>query len=148
MGATAINLVDVLTLEIGGETFAIEATAVREILDLVPVTEVPGARPFIGGVINVRGRIVPLADLRMQFGMPPSETTADTRIIVLELILDGESTPVGILAERVHEVTQIDVASLDAAPRLGLRWRPDFIRGVGMRGGRLLVLPDLQRILS
>ncbi|MBX9749692.1 MAG: chemotaxis protein CheW [Roseococcus sp.] len=142
------EMVDILTLEIGGETFAIEAVAVREILDLVQVTEVPGARPFVGGVINVRGRIVPLADLRVQFGMPPTESTADTRIIVLELPLDGEPTAVGILAERVHEVSQIDLASLDPAPRLGLRWRPEFIRGVGMRGGRLLVLPDLERIFA
>ena len=142
------ELVDILTLEVGGEIFAVEAVAVREILDLVHVTEVPGARPFVGGVINVRGRIVPLADLRVQFGMPPTESTADTRIIVLELPLDGEPTAVGILAERVHEVSQIDLASLDPAPRLGLRWRPEFIRGVGMRGGRLLVLPDLERIFA
>lgn len=148
MTAPTGGMADVLTLEIGGETFAIEATAVREILDLVPVTEVPGARPFVGGVINVRGRVVPLADLRVQFGMPPAESSADTRIIVLELPLDGEPTAVGILAERVHEVTQIDLGALDAAPRMGLRWRPEFIRGVGMRGGRLVVLPALDRILA
>lgn len=142
------EMVDILTLEIGGETFAIEAVAVREILDLVHVTEVPGARPFVGGVMNVRGRVVPLADLRVQFGMTPTESTADTRIIVLELPLDGEPTTVGILAERVHEVSQMDLASLDPGPRLGLRWRPEFIRGVGMRGGRLLVLPDLERIFA
>jgi purine-binding chemotaxis protein CheW len=140
-------MLDVLTLGIGGETFAIEAAAVREILDLVPVTEVPGARDFVGGVINVRGRIVPLADLRLRFGMEPTEPTADTRIIVLELELDGEAMPVGILADRVHEVTRIAPAALEQAPRIGMRWRPDFIRGIGMHGDRLVVLPDLARIL-
>jgi purine-binding chemotaxis protein CheW len=140
--------VDVLTLGIGGETFAIEATAVREILDLVPVTAVPGARPFVGGVVNVRGRIVPLADLRLRFGMPVTPPTAETRIIVLELDLDGESLPVGILADRVHEVTRIIPAEMEAAPRIGLRWRPEYVRGVGMHGGRLVVLPDLARILN
>ncbi len=139
--------VDVLTLGIGGETFAIEAAAVREILDLVPVTAVPGARPFVGGVVNVRGRIVPLADLRLRFGMPVTPPTADTRIIVLELDLAGESLPVGILADRVHEVTRIVPGEMSAAPRIGLRWRPDFVRGVGMHGDRLVVLPDLARIL-
>jgi purine-binding chemotaxis protein CheW len=138
---------DVLTLGIGGETFAIEATAVREILDMVPVTAVPGARPFVGGVVNVRGRIVPLADLRLRFGMPVTPPTADTRIIVLELDLEGEALPVGILADRVHEVTQIVPAEMEAAPRIGMRWRPEFIRGVGMHGDRLVVLPDLSRIL-
>lgn len=139
--------VDVLTLGIGGETFAIEAAAVREILDLVPITAVPGARGFVGGVVNVRGRIVPLADLRLRFGMPVTPPTADTRIIVLELELDGESLPVGILADRVHEVTQIIPARMEAAPRIGLRWRPEFVRGVGMHGDKLVVLPDLARIL-
>jgi purine-binding chemotaxis protein CheW len=141
-------MLDVLTLGIGGETFAIEAGMVREILDLVPVTDVPGAREFVRGVVNVRGRIVPLADLRWQFGMKQTPPTADTRIIVLELELDGEATPVGILADRVHEVTQLATASLESAPRVGMRWRPEFIRGVGMRGGDLIILPDLARILN
>ncbi|NGM20723.1 chemotaxis protein CheW [Roseomonas stagni] len=139
--------IDVLTLGIGGEVFAIEAGMVREILDLVPITEVPGARSFVGGVVNVRGRIVPLADLRVQFGMPVTASTADTRIIVLELDLEGEPTPVGILADRVFEVTQIVPSSLEKAPRIGIRWRPEFIRGIGMRGDDLLILPNLAQIL-
>jgi purine-binding chemotaxis protein CheW len=139
--------VDVLTLSIGGEFFAIEAAAVREILDLVPITAVPGARSFVGGVVNVRGRIVPLADLRVQFGMAVLPPTADTRIIVLELDLDGEPTPVGILADRVIEVTQIVPSNMDQAPRIGIRWRPEFIRGIGMRGDDLLILPNLPQIL-
>ncbi|WP_240046524.1 chemotaxis protein CheW [Paracraurococcus ruber] len=139
---------DVLTLEIGTEVFAIEATAVREILDLVPVTEVPGARPFVGGVINVRGRIVPLVDMRLRLAMPPAAPTADTRIIVLDIALEGEPTAVGILADRVNEVVQLDLGMLEEAPRLGLRWQPEFIRSVGMRSGRLVVLPDLERILT
>ena len=145
---TPHEMLDVLTLGIGGETFAIEATAVREILDLVPVTEVPGARSFVGGMVNVRGAIVPLADLRLQFGMPQTEATADTRIVVLELDMDGEALPVGILADRVHEVTQIAPAAMEQPPRTGMRWRPEFIRGIGMRGNDLVILPDLPRILA
>lgn len=148
MSESQTTMLDVLTLGIGGETFAIEAAAVREILDLVPVTDVPGARAFVRGVVNVRGRIVPLADLRVQFGMPATPPTADTRIIVLELELEGEATPVGILADRVHEVTQLATAALESAPRIGMRWRPEFIRGVGMRGNALVILPDLTCILN
>ncbi len=148
MSNSQTTMLDVLTLGIGGETFAIEAAAVREILDLVPVTDVPGARAFVRGVVNVRGRIVPLADLRLQFGMPATPPTADTRIIVLELELEGEATPVGILADRVHEVTQLATAALESAPRIGMRWRPEFIRGVGMRGDDLVILPDLACILN
>ena len=139
---------EVLTLGIGGETFAVEASAVREILDPVPVTDVPGARSFVGGVINVRGKIVPLADLRVQFDMPCTPPTAHTRIVVLEIDLDGDPTIVGILADKVYEVTQIPAAVLEEAPRIGMRWRPEFIRFIGKRNDEFIVVPDLDRVLN
>src|SRR6516165_992744 len=81
-----------LTLRLQDEVFAIEAESVREILDVVPITEVPNARPFVGGLINVRGRIVPLADLRVMFGMDRPPPDVNTRIVVIEVDLDGEPT--------------------------------------------------------
>lgn len=144
---TASDL-EVLMLGLGGEFFAIEASAVREILDPVPVTDVPGARAFVSGVINVRGRIVPLADLRVQFEMPVTPPTTDTRIIVLEVDLDGDPTVVGILADKVYEVTQIAAGALEEAPRIGMRWRPEFIRFIGKRRDDFIVVPDLNRVLN
>lgn len=144
---TASDL-EVLMLGLGGEFFAIEASAVREILDPVPVTDVPGARAFVSGVINVRGRIVPLADLRVQFEMPVNPPTTDTRIIVLEIDLDGDPTVVGILADKVYEVTQIAAGALEEAPRIGMRWRPEFIRFIGKRRDDFIVVPDLNRVLN
>ncbi|MGE0743679.1 MAG: chemotaxis protein CheW [Rhodospirillales bacterium] len=149
MAATQIGeSLEVLTLGLGGEVFAIEAGAVREILDLVPVTEVPGARAYAGGVINVRGRIVPLADLRVQFGMPIVPPSVDTRIVVIEIDLDGDPTIVGILADKVYEVTQIAAAALEQAPRIGMRWRQDFIRYIGKWNDEFIVVPDINRILN
>ncbi len=139
---------EVLTLCLGGEVFAIEASAVREILDPVPVTDVPGARAFVSGVINVRGKIVPLADLRVQFQMALTPPTLDTRIVVLEIELDGDLTIVGILADKVYEVTQIAAAALEEAPRIGMRWRPEFIRFIGKRRDEFIVVPDLNRVLN
>jgi len=139
---------EVLTLGLGGEVFAIDAGAVREILDLVPVTAVPGARAYAGGVINVRGRIVPLADLRVQFGMALAEPTADTRIVVVEIDLDGDATIIGILADKVYEVTQIGTTSLEQAPRIGMRWRQDFIRYIGKRNDEFIIVPDLKQIFN
>lgn len=144
---TASDL-EVLMLGLGGEFFAIEASAVREILDPVPVTDVPGARAFVSGVINVRGRIVPLADLRVQFEMPVTPPTTDTRIVVLEIDLDGDPTVVGILADKVYEVTQIAAGALEEAPRIGMRWRPEFIRYIGKRRDDFIVVPDLNRVLN
>lgn len=140
--------IEALTLGIGDEIFAVEAITVREILDLVPVTEVPGARPFAGGVINVRGKIVPLVDLRVQFDMPITAPTADTRIVVLEIELEGDPTIVGILADKVYEVTHLSATGLEAAPRIGMRWRHDLIRFIGKRKEGFIVVPDLTRILN
>ena len=104
---SASTVMRALTLELGDELFAIEATSVREIQDIVPVTEVPNAQAFVSGLINVRGRVVPLADLRVKFGMDRPPPDADTRIVVFEITLDEEPVIVGILADRVHTVTDL-----------------------------------------
>ena len=137
-----------LTLRLQDELFAVEAESVREILDLVPITEVPNAPPFVGGLINVRGRVVPLADLRVMFGMDRPEPDQDTRIVVMEISIDGEPTIAGILADKVHDVTDIEAASIEEAPKVGMRWRPEFIRGIGKRNGGFIIIPDLGRIFE
>jgi len=139
---------EALTLGLGGEVFAIDANTVREILDLIPVTTVPGARPFVGGLINVRGKVVPLADLRLKFGMEQTPPTVDTRIVVVEIELEGEPTVVGLLADKVYEVTEISRASIEATPEIGMKWRPEFIQGIGKRGSEFIIIPDIVRLFS
>jgi purine-binding chemotaxis protein CheW len=138
----------VLTFDLDGETFALEAGLVREVLDVAAETAVPGAAPFVGAVINFRGRIIPLADLRLAFGLNRAETTLNSRIVVIEYDLDGEPTLIGVRADKVHEVALIDAADAEEPPRVGLRWRSDFIRRLVRRGGDLIVLPDLEQIFS
>jgi purine-binding chemotaxis protein CheW len=140
--------VEVLTFGLQDEIFALEASVVREILDMVPVTDVPGARAFVGGIINVRGTIVPLADLRLRFGMDPTLATIDTRIIVIDIPIDGEAVTVGILADKVYEVTEIAFSEIEPAPRVGMRWQPEFIRGIGKRKSDFVIVPDLERLFS
>jgi len=137
-----------LTLRLDDEYFAIEAESVREILDLVPVTEVPNASPFAPGLINVRGRVVPLADLKVAFGMPQAKTDQDTRIVVIETEIDNEPTVVGILADKVYDVTDIEPSAIEEAPRVGMRWRSDYVRGIGKRNGNFIIIPDLHRIFE
>ncbi|HTH98228.1 MAG TPA: chemotaxis protein CheW [Stellaceae bacterium] len=140
--------IEALTFALQGEVFAIEAGLVREILDLVPVTQVPGARPFVGGIINVRGSIVPLADLRLRFGMEPTRPTIDTRIIVIDVPLDGEACTVGLLADKVFEVTEIAASSIEETPRVGMRWQPEFIRCIGKRRDDFVIIPDIEQLFS
>jgi len=139
---------EVLTLDLQGEIFAIDAGLVREILDLVPVTEVPNSRPFVNGLINVRGKVVPLADMRFQFGMERTEPTIDTRIVVIEVDFAGIPTTVGILADKVYEVTELSSASLTETPKIGMKWRPEFIRCVGKRSDEFVIVLDVATILA
>lgn len=136
----------VLTFNLNGETFAIEATVVQEILDLLPETRVPGSKSFVGSVINFRGKVIPLADIRLAFGMEATEPTIDSRIVVIELDLDGEPTLVGIRTDRVYEVTTLPRAASEAPPRVGMRWRADYIDCLVKRGGEFIILPNLKAI--
>lgn len=148
MSVTATGSMTALTLRLQDELFAVEACSVREILDLVPITDVPHASAFVSGLINVRGRVVPLADLRVVFGMDRPEPDQDTRIVVMEIDIDGEPTIAGILADKVHDVTDIESASIKEAPKVGMRWRPEFIKGIGKRNGGFIIIPDLARIFE
>lgn len=136
----------VLLFDLDTETFAMPADCVREILEVPPVTQVPGAPEFTSGLINVRGAVVPLADLRIPFAMPASAADQDTRIIVIEDEIDGSREIIGILADRVSDVCELDDREVDAAPGYGMRWRPEFIRGIGRKAGAFVIIPDMQQI--
>ena len=139
---------EVLTFEVGGETFAIEAVWVREVLDPLPVTRVPGADPLAGAIINFRGRVIPLADLAVAFGMERAAATADARIVVLELRLAGEAMLIGFATDRVHEVTTLALTDAESPPQLGLRWPRDLVRCLVRRGGDVVVMPDLPAVFA
>jgi purine-binding chemotaxis protein CheW len=138
----------VLVLELQGESFAIETSQVREILDPVPITAVPGADQAVDGLINVRGRVVPLADLRLIFGMPQLDAGRDARIVVIEVPIDGDPTTIGIRADKVNEVTELAASSLEATPRIGLRWDHQFITCIGKRNDSFVAVLDMGRIFT
>ena len=142
------DALQVLTLGLGGEIFAIETERVREVLDRVPITRVPNSRPFIKGLINVRGKVITVTDLRVKFGMPPVEPTPDTRIVITEVRVAGETTLVGALADRVYEATELPAASMEDVPRLGMRWRSEFIRAIGKRGEDFIIIADIDQVFA
>jgi len=138
----------VLMLGLAGEMFALDATQVREILDPIPVTRVPGAQSYVSSVLNVRGKVIPLADLRVRFGMPPASITPDTRFIVLEIELADEPTTIGIVADKVYEVTDLDTSTLQKAPPIGMRWRPEFIAAIAKWKDEFIIVPNMKQILN
>jgi len=137
-----------LMMGVAGETFALDAKQVREILDPAPTTRVPGAKPYLANVVNVRGKVIPLADLRVRFGMPPATITPDTRFIVLEIELADEPTTIGIVADKVYEVTDLDTSTLQKAPPIGMRWRPEFIAAIGKWKDEFIIVPNMKQILN
>ncbi|WP_337270278.1 chemotaxis protein CheW [Oryzifoliimicrobium ureilyticus] len=140
--------VEVLTFNLGGETFALEAVTVQEILDLLPETAVPGASAFVASVINFRGKVIPLADLRLAFAMERTEATIDSRIIVIQIDLQGEETLIGLMTDKVNEVTTLAKSASELPPSVGMRWRADFIRCLVKRAGQFIIIPDLNTIFS
>jgi purine-binding chemotaxis protein CheW len=139
---------EVLTFDLGDETFALEAVLVCEILDLLPCTAVPGADPLVGSVVNYRGKIIPIADLRRAFAMPAADATIDSRIVVIELELAGEATQIGLRTDKVHEVATLRQDASEEPPAVGMRWRRDYIRALVRRGDGVVVLPDLSAIFQ
>ncbi|MBN8968363.1 MAG: chemotaxis protein CheW [Rhizobiales bacterium] len=145
LGTTSMQVV---MIGLGEEKFALDAELVREIIDPVPVTKVAGARSFIPSVINVRGNVIPLADLRIRFGMPQIENSVDTRIVVIEIEIDKEPVLVGLTADRVYEVTEISQAAAQQTPRVGMHWKPEFIHFITKWREEFVIVPNIERILN
>jgi purine-binding chemotaxis protein CheW len=137
-----------LTFRLGDELFALNVKQVREVLDMIPITKVPRSPDFMRGVINVRGSVVPVVDMRLKFGMSQIESSLDTRIVVMEVSLDEEMTVLGALADSVHEVVELEPANIERPPRIGNRWRTEFIRGIGKRDEQFIIILDIDRVFS
>lgn len=137
-----------LTFRLGDEIFALNVAQVREVLDLTTITKVPGTPDFMRGVINVRGSVVPVMDLRLKFGLSRTENTLDTRIIVMELSLEGEVVVLGTLADSVNEVIDLDPSHIEPPPKIGMRWRTEFIKGIGKRNDLFIIILDIDRVFS
>jgi len=137
-----------MTFKLGDELFAIDVAQVREVLEVSLITKVPTAPPHLRGVVNVRGQATPVVDLRLRFGLPSSAATVNTRIIVLELQFDGEATVLGGIADSVHEVIELEPANIDPPPRIAMRWRADFIHGMGKRGEDFIIILDVNAVFS
>lgn len=136
----------VVTLRLADDLFAIEARQVREIIDPTAVTRAPNASPFAPGLINVRGAVAPLVDLRVPLGLERRTESRDARIVVLEIELDGEVLVAGLLADKVHDIADVPAAAIEPPPRIGTRWPPDFVRGIGRMDGEFFAFPDLEKI--
>ena len=137
-----------LTFKLGEEVFAVDVAKVREILDFTTVTKVPQTPDFMRGVINLRGSVVPVVDMRLKFGMSRTEKTVNTCIIVVEVQMEDEVHVLGALADSVQEVIEMEPSQIEAAPHIGTRLNTDFISGMGKHDNRFIMILDIDRVFS
>ena len=149
MGTSAIvNTAQYLTFKLGDEVYALDISQVREVLDFTTVTKVPRTPEFMRGVINLRGSVVPIVDMRLKFGMSKTEKTVNTCMIIVEIVLDGERLIVGALADSVQEVIELDPGQIEPPPRIGTKLNTEFIRGMGKRDENFIIILEVDKIFS
>ncbi|QGG49114.1 chemotaxis protein CheW [Heliorestis convoluta] len=136
--------IQLVVFKLGSEEYGVPITQVQEINRLMTPTKIPQAPPFVEGIINLRGKIIPVIDLKKRFGLTLADHTANTRIIVINI---GENT-VGVIVDAVTEVLRLSTAALEPPPPMISSISVDYLKGVGKVGERLLILLDLDKILS
>jgi purine-binding chemotaxis protein CheW len=137
-----------VTLGLGSEVFAVPVEYVREILDYLPPFAIPEGPAYLLGLTDVRGRATPTLDLRVKLGLPPAEPTLTTRVLVLDIPIEGRLLSLGLVADRVIEVIAVARDDIEPPPDIGVRWRSDYIRGVVRRQDSFVILFDLARLLT
>jgi len=137
-----------LTFKLDNEVFALDVATVREVLDFTSVAKIPRTPEFMRGVINLRGSVVPVVDLRLAFGMSATQKTVNTCIIVMEVRLGNQTAIMGALADSVEEVIDLEPEQIEPAPNIGTSIRIDFIRGMGKRDAHFLMILDIDRVFS
>ncbi len=149
MSVAAINDTrQYLSFNLGDEYFALDVANVREILEFTTVTKVPQTPEFMRGVINLRGSVVPVLDMRLKFGMSETNRTVNTCIIVVEVSLDGDTTILGALVDSVQEVFELEPGQIEPAPKIGTQLKTEFIKGMGKRDDQFIIILDIDRVFS
>lgn len=137
-----------LTFTLASEVFAVEISRIKEVLEYTPLTKVPRTPKSMCGVINLRGAVVPVIDLRTKFGMQTAERTVNTCIIIIDVPAEGGVTTLGAMVDSVKEVMNLEPDQIDPAPKIGMSLNTDFIRGMGKQGNHFIIILDTAKVFS
>lgn len=143
-----METVQYLTFKLAEEVFALDVGRAREILEFTSITKVPRMPAFMRGVINLRGSVVPVIDLRLNFGMEGTAKTISTCVIVAEVKLGDEVIVLGVLADSVQEVVEMEPDHIEPAPHIGTRLNTDFIKGMGKIDNEFVMILDIDKVFS
>lgn len=137
-----------LTFTLGDELFAADIAKVREVLDYPTITRVPRMPEYLLGVTNLRDNVVPVVDMRIKFGMTPTERTVDTCVVIVETEIEGEQITIGCLADSVKEVLDLPQDQIEPPNKIGIGRGTEFLKGMGRQGEKFLMILDMDKMLS
>lgn len=137
-----------LTFTLRDEDFAIDIAKVREVLDVSTMTKIPKMPPYISGVINLRGNVVPVLDLGCRLGLEPVVPTKNTCVMIVETTIDETTVAMGTVADSVQMVLDLQSSEIEEVPRMGTNINTDFIDGMGRQGEKFLVILNIDKVLS
>ena len=147
-GPAATDQSQYLSFYLAGEEYAIGILQAKEILEYDTLTRVPQTPPAIRGVINLRGSVVPVVDLAVKFGLPPTAISKRTCIVIVEVDLAGQRTVMGLLADAVSQVMDLAPTDIEPPPPFGTAVRVDYLQGMGKVGKKFVLLLDVDRVLA
>ncbi len=147
-GQELLETTQYLAFRLDDEVFAFDISKVREVLEFSSITKVPQTPEMMKGVINLRGSVVPVIDMRLKFNMGETEKTVNTVIIIIEIDLDDETTMIGAMVDSVKEVMDLDAEHIEPPPKIGTKLNTEFIKGMGKQDGEFLIILDIERIFS
>jgi purine-binding chemotaxis protein CheW len=130
------------------EIFAIDISQIKEVLEFTHITKVPQTPDMMKGVINLRGSVVPVIDMRLKFEMGEIEKTVDTCIVIIEIMIDGSTTMIGALVDAVKEVMDLDSDQIEPSPKIGTQLNTDYIKGMGKHEEQFIIILDIDKIFS
>jgi len=146
--ATIMETAQYLTYKLGDEVFTLDIARVREVLDFTAITKVPRTPEFMRGVINLRGSVVPVVDLRIKFGMTRTERTVNTCIIIVDIMVENDIVTIGALADSVQEVLDLGAELIEPAPKIGTKLKIEFIKGIGKWNDTFVIILDIDKFFS
>lgn len=137
-----------LTFTLGDEVFALEISKVREVVDYTTITRVPRMPAYLCGVINLRGNVVSVIDLRLKLGMCATIKTENTCIVITEISMEENLLQMGVIADSVQEVIFFDSDHIEPPPKVGIKLNPEFIRAIGKRNDSFVIILNIDKVLS
>ncbi|QWR76323.1 chemotaxis protein CheW [Candidatus Magnetomonas plexicatena] len=142
------EMMQFLTFKLDDEVFALHIEKIREVLEFTSVTKMPRTPEYMRGVINLRGSVVPVIDLKQKFGMSHTKKTVDTCVVITEVEMEGDKVILGAMVDSVKEVMELERSAIEPPPKIGTQLSNEYIEGMGKQGEEFIIILDIDKVFS